>query len=87
MKELPKIFANKIDNIKNNKTVSKEKEKIDIKSKIDELFQDKELYKKDLLITTDKEYVKRILLKKDNYLISMQNEKINIDDIKDIKYK
>lgn len=87
MKELPKIFANKIDNIKNNKTVSKENEKIDIKSKIDELFQDKELYKKDLLITTDKEYVKRILLKKDNYLISMQNEKINIDDIKDIKYK
>lgn len=87
MKELPKIFANKIDNIKNNKTVSRESEKIDIKSKIDELFQDKELYKKDLLITTDKEYVKRILLKKDNYLISMQNEKINIDDIKDIKYK
>ena len=87
MKELPKIFANKIDNIKNNKTVSRENEKIDIKSKIDELFQDKELYKKDLLITTDKEYVKRILLKKDNYLISMQNEKINIDDIKDIKYK
>ena len=87
MKELPKIFANKIDNIKNNKTISREKENVDIKSKIAELFQDKELYKKDLLITTDKEYVKRILLKKDNYLISMQNEKINIDDIKDIKYK
>lgn len=88
MKDLPKIFKNKIENINNNKTISREKkDDIDINSKITELFKDKQLYKKDLIITTDKDYVKRILLRREDYLISMENEKIKISDIKDIRYK
>ena len=104
-KELPKVYANKIEkNIENNKeyVVSKNEEKKEtnnisentsieknINQKINEIFSSyKYVYKADVVITTDEgEIVKNIIGKNGNNLITMDNELIDINSIKDIKFK
>ena len=104
-KELPKVYANKIEkNIENNKeyVVSKNEEKKEtnnisentsieknINQKINEIFSSyKYVYKADVVITTEKgEIVKNIIGKNGNNLITMDNELIDINSIKDIKFK
>lgn len=102
-KELPSVFANKIDRkIENNKTcyISKNEEKKEkkedkkfkieknINEKINEIFSSpRYVYKADVLITTiDGVIKKRIIGKNGNNLITIENELINIDNIKDIKF-
>lgn len=104
MRELPKVFANKIDKkIENNKTycVSKNEEikkeekdrtiKIEknIHQKINEIFSSPNyVYKADVIITTNEgDLEKRIIGKNGNSLITINNEIISIDRIKDIKFK
>lgn len=97
MKRLPKVFANPIDkDINNNRSISKsndlsiEKNEYslnDINKKIASIFSSYNyVYKADVLITTTNgEFVKRIIGKKDNNLITLDNELIDISTIKDIK--
>ena len=97
-KDLPGIFAGNVDrNITNreysvtNRTEVKEennkKIELNINQKIKTIFSSPDyIYKADVLITTnDGEYTKRIIGKSGNNLITMDNELINIDTIKDIK--
>lgn len=104
MKELPRVFANKIDKrIDNNKTycVSKNEEKIveerkdrtfkiekNINQKINEIFSSpRYVYKADVIITTNEGVLeKRIIGKNGNNLITIDNELISIDRIKDIRF-
>ena len=102
MRELPKVFANKIDKkIENNEVywISKNEEKIEkkenkfkieknINEKINEIFSSpRYVYKADVLITTNDAILKkRIIGKNGNNLITMENELINIESIKDIKF-
>lgn len=97
-KDLPGIFAGNVDrNITNreysvtNRTEVKEENNkkivLNINQKIKTIFSSPDyIYKADVLITTnDGEYTKRIIGKSGNNLITMDNELINIDNIKDIK--
>lgn len=103
-KDLPGIYANKIDKkILNNKTCSvttnkEEKEEINdrnikiepnINQKINAIFSSpKYVYKADVIILTNEgERTKKIVGKNGNNLITIENELINIDTIKDIKFK
>ena len=99
-KELPRVFASKIDkSINNNEecVVSKNEEQklkqieIDknIRQKINEIFASyKYVYKADVIITTKQgEINKTIIGKKDNNLITIDNEFIDINNIKDIRFK
>lgn len=103
MRELPKVFANKIDKkIENNKTycISKNEEKEEksdrtykieknINQKINEIFTSpRYVYKADVIITTNEgDMEKRIIGKDGNSLITIDNELISIDRIIDIRYK
>lgn len=103
MRELPKVFANKIDKkIENNKTycISKNEEKEEkndrtykieknINQKINEIFTSpRYVYKADVIITTKEGNIeKRIIGKDGNNLITIDNELISIDRIIDIRYK
>lgn len=105
MKELPKVFANKIDKkITNNKEydVSQNNEEIikkedfkgipigkNINQKINDIFSSyKYVYKADVIITTESgEITKKIIGKNNNNLITIDNELISIDTIKDIRFK
>ena len=93
--EKPKVFQNIINKeINNNKSyyVSKNEEKIvdnrNINTKINDMFKPKGyIYKIDALITLKNEEVKkRIIGKKGNNLITIDNELISIDEIIDIRY-
>lgn len=104
-KELPRVFANKINKkIDNNKeySLSKNEEKIvnkeeykgisigkNINQKINDIFSSyKYVYKADVIITTDNgEITKKIIGKNNNNLITIDNELISIDIIKDIRFK
>ena len=97
-KELPKIFVNKIDKINNNEEVyysfnDNKKEINDIKidyyelqKKIDRLFRSNDfVYKKKFHIKTkysDKDYI--IISKSFDYLLTIDGEKIYIDNILEI---
>ena len=92
----PKVFQNKINkNINNNKEYSlTRKNEInnineDINTKINNIFNSKNyIYKIDTIITLkDKVVEKRIIGKKNNNLLTMDNELISFDDIIDIKIK
>ena len=100
-KKLPKVFAGKINkDINNNEkyAVSKNEEKTiieekqigkNINQKINDIFSSyRYVYKADVVITTNEgDFVKRIIGKNGNNLITYDNELINISDIKDIKFK
>ena len=98
-KELPKVFVNKINKINNNQEVFysykdnniKEETNIivnsyDIQSKIDELFRSNDfVYKKTFHIKTkygEKDYI--IISKSIDYLLTIDGEKIYINNILEI---
>ena len=99
--KFPEIYKNKIKNIKSkvqkdyyyhNLPSNKNEENIVSKSellnKIDDLFKNKDfIYKADVTIMLKNgENIKRKVISfKDNNLITLDNEKINIDDIINIK--
>ena len=99
MKDLPKVFHNKIDKkIENNRNVYysnnsyHEEEKTDdrtILQKINEIFSSPNyVYKANVEITLkDKKVTTRIIGRNKNYIITMDNELIPIADIVDIKSK
>ena len=97
-KEIPKIYVNKIDKINNNKEVFYSYKddnieeinypnKYDIQNKIDEIFRSNDfIYKKKLFIKTkysEKYYT--IISKSYDYLLTIDGEKIYIDNILEIK--
>ncbi len=97
MKDLPKVFHNKIDKkFNNNRNVyyssdkTQDKEYVDkrtIQQKINDIFSSPNyIYKANVDITLkDKKITKRIIGRNKNYIITMDNELIPIDDIIDIK--
>ncbi len=96
MKDLPKVFHNKIDKkINNNSSVfysnNKEAEKITdnktVQQKINEIFSSPNyVYKANVDITLkDKKITKRIIGRNKDYIITMDNTLIPINDIIDIK--
>ncbi len=96
-KEIPKVFVNKINKINNNEEVyysykdNYHEEEIineyDIQNKIDKLFRSNDfIYKKKFHIKTkysDKDYI--IISKSYDYLLTIDGEKIYINNIIDIK--
>ena len=98
-KEIPKVFVNKIDKINNNREVyysykeENKKEEIinknDIQNKIESLFRSNDfIYKKKLHIKTkysDEDYI--IISKSYDYLLTIDGQKIYIDNIIDISDK
>ena len=97
MKELPKVFHNKIDKkFDNNRSVFysnntyEEDRSIDARTilqKINEIFSSPNyVYKANVEITLkDKKVTKRIIGRNKNYIITMDNDLIPISDIVDIK--
>ena len=93
-KKLPEIFHNKIDKKLNNNEEIKEEKKINkinykksIRQKINEIFASPSyVYKASVIIKTkDNTINKRIIGRNSKYLITMDNEKIDIDNIIDIE--
>ena len=94
---LPNVFQNKNINNTNNSQeyfygIEKNKipsRKTDINSKIKQLFQSPNyVYKIDVIITTKHSTIERTIIGKSrNYLITIDNETININDIIDINEK
>ena len=92
MNKLPKVYANtNLNNIKNNETIYYDKNKTtdiqNIEYKINELFRSsKYVYKINVRITTTKSInTYKIIGKVNNYLITIDNEKIPINEILDIE--
>lgn len=97
MKDLPKVFHNKIDKkFDNNRSVfystnsyedNEIKDSRIILQKINEIFSSPNyVYKANVEITLkDKKVTKRIIGRNKNYIITMDNELIPITDIIDIK--
>ena len=97
MKELPKVFHNKIDKkFDNNRSVFysnnsyEEDRSVDTRTvlqKINEIFSSPNyVYKANVEITLkDKKITKRIIGRNKNYIITMDNDLIPIIDILDIK--
>jgi len=97
MKDLPKVFHNKIDKkFDNNKCVYysnstyNENRSLDTRTvlqKINEIFSSPNyVYKANVEITLkDKKVTKRIIGRNKNYIITMDNDLIPISDIVDIK--
>ena len=97
MKELPKVFHNKIDKkFDNNRSVFysnntyEEDRSVDTRTilqKINEIFSSPNyVYKANVEITLkDKKVTKRIIGRNKNYIITMDNDLIPITDIIDIK--
>ncbi len=99
--KFPEIFKNKIDNVKSkiqkeyyfrndsNEEVSDTKiSRSELLTKINNIFKNKDfIYQADInIIYKNNEIIrKKIISIKDNFLITLDNEKISIDDIKDIK--
>ena len=97
-KKLPCIFSNKIGKKINNNSeyyVSFNERKIDkpskeeIINKINDIFNSNNyIYRVNVIISLkDNDIIKKVIGKKDNYLITIDGEYINIDDIYDIKIK
>lgn len=93
MKDLPKVFASPINkHLNNNDEVSKstnayKEQVIDISKKINDIFSSYSyVYKADVIITTNEGKTReKVIAKKDNYLITIDNKKIDIGTIKDIE--
>ena len=87
MNKLPSIYQDKMKTKSNNKKYCTVINKEDILQEINNLFKDpSQRYNNKVLIKTPiKEFETTIFDKKGNDLITMQNEKISIDDIIFIK--
>ena len=94
---LPNVFQNKnITNSNNSQElfygsnkIKTSTRKIDVNNKIKQLFLSTNyVYKIDVIITTKESTIEKTIIGKSrNYLITMDNETININDIIDIKEK
>lgn len=98
MNKLPKVYANNIDKKLNNNSyfyVSDDGKndvilnKPDVVKKINEIFSSPNyIYRANVLIKlNDGEIEKKIIGKNKDYLITIDNELISIDSIKDINLK
>ena len=97
--KLPKVFQNKIEKKINNNnkffySANKHKENdnaepVDVRKKINEIFSSTNyIYKASVLIKlSDKTFNTKIIGRNKNYLITMDNKTIPIDEIKDISIK
>lgn len=94
--ELPKVYANKIDrNLNNSQDIyyqdhtenNNSKDVRSVNKKISDIFNSSNfIYKSRVKITTyDKTFTKTIVGRKNNSLLTMDNEIININDIIDIE--
>ena len=93
MKQIPKVFANKIDKkLENNttyfKTSSEDYKPEIVEQKIKEIFASpRYVYKAEVEITfADKKIIKKIIGQSNGNLITLDNELIKISDILDIKF-
>lgn len=91
MKKLPKIYQNKIDkNIHNNKEIDYVKESNkNIKEILNIIFNGEGYsYNKEVIIeTNNKVYDTYIITRTKTNIVTLEDEIININDIKDIKIK
>lgn len=91
MKKLPKIYQNKIDkNIHNNKEIDYVKESNkNIKEVLNIIFNGEGYsYNKEVIIeTNNKVYDTYIITRTKNNIVTLEDEIININDIKDIIIK
>lgn len=95
MKDLPKVFANKISNDINNtqeifysdRTIVKNNVNESVVKKINNIFSSKNhVYKSRVLITFKDKLVEKVIVAKNNsHLITIDGELIKIIDIKDIQ--
>lgn len=94
MKDLPRVFANKIDdninksqNMFYGSTRNIERNDVDIESKINNIFKDKHhVYKSMVKITTkDGIETEEIVGKTNNSLVTLKGKLININNIVDIE--
>jgi len=88
MKKLPKMYKNNVNKkINNNATVFYGSNGASVKEiNIDDYFKKNKIYRKDVKITlNDKTIVKNIIGRTTNHLITIDNELINIQDIKKIE--
>ena len=97
MKDLPKVFHNKIDKTfsnnrnvyysNNNYTKERTTDNRTVLQKINDIFSSPNyVYKANVEITLkDKKVTKRIIGRNKNYIITMDNDLIPISDIVDIK--
>ena len=94
MKDLPRVFANKIDdninksqNMFYGSTRNIERNDVDIESKINNIFKDKHhVYKSMVKITTkDGIETEEIVGKTSNSLVTLKGKLININNIVDIE--
>lgn len=94
-KDLPSVFAGKIDENINNvqdvfygsrKPEDGKQSNLSITSKINRIFNSPNyIYKKEVLITTENGSEKKVIIgKTNNGLLTINNEIIDIEDIKDI---
>ena len=92
MEKKPKVFQNTISKkLNNNRNLSvtknnEIKQDNNVTKKIDKIFNDRNyIYKANVdIVLKDKIVNKKIIGKIDNYLLTIDNEKILIDDIIDI---
>ena len=99
-KELPKVFAGKINeelqndqevfysdnaNVVSNKV--KENKNLSVESKINRIFNSPNyIYKKEVLIKLNDKTIKKVIIgRTNNSLLTFDNNVINIKDIKDIE--
>lgn len=100
MSELPKVYHNKIDKKINNNSkyyysankkedLKETTDTVDIRKKINDIFRSSNfIYKANVKITTkDKNFTTKIIGRNKNYLITMDNKVISIDDIINIEKK
>jgi len=96
LKDLPKVFANKIsDNIDNtqdlfygsDRIIEKKKNSINIIKKINDIFASStHVYKSNVKVTLKDEIVEKVIVGKTNtHLITIEGEYIRIIDIEDIE--
>ena len=94
MKDLPRVFANKIDdninksqNMFYGSTRNIERNDVDIESKINNIFKDKHHVYKSMVKITTKDGIKteEIVGKTNNSLVTLKGKLININNIVDIE--
>lgn len=94
-KNLPKVYANPINKIINNnldvyyndRTTKETKKSVDVTRKINEIFASTHhVYKSNVRITSINGILETTIIgKSGNNLLSLNGEKININDIQDIE--
>ena len=86
MSELPRMYHNKIDKDLNTNSFINNRNNLTVEQKIVNIFNSPNyIYKIDVVIVTDNnKVIKRIIGKNKNNLITMDNEYIPINTIRDI---